>query len=186
MGKIICIFCASSLGNKQIYIDQAKSLSREIAKRGLDISYGGAECGLMGVVANEAIASGAKVYGVIPDFFKEDRFNTKEKIVHEGLHSLELCSTMAERKDKLIEISDAFVALPGSYGTMDEVFEILCAVQLQRINKKMILLNLDGFYDNLLAQLDRMIEDGFLTLTNRKLLLVANSIDEVMEIIDRI
>ncbi|MCM1169329.1 MAG: TIGR00730 family Rossman fold protein [Bacteroides sp.] len=180
--KYICVYCGSSMGSGNAFAEAAAETGRMIARLGLGLSYGGACCGTMGKVADAAMENGAPVHGIIPDFFKDYGF----EVIHTGLTELTRVKTMAERKERLIEVSDCFLALPGSYGTLDELFETLVLVQLKQIDKPVFLLNLNGFYDPMLAQLDTMQQCGFLQEENRHLLQVFNTLGELESALRRL
>ncbi|MDE6493751.1 MAG: TIGR00730 family Rossman fold protein [Bacteroidales bacterium] len=174
-GKNICIYCASSMGNQRLYADTAKEVGVLVGRMGFNLLYGGACCGTMGVVADAALANGAFVHGVIPDFFEDYDF----EVVHPSLPKLTKVKTMAERKERLIRDADIFLTLPGSYGTLDELFETLVLVQLKQIDKPVLLLNTEGFFDALLQMLQKMQDCGFLQPLNRQLLRVVNTTGEL-------
>lgn len=180
--KKICVFCASSDGIDPTLAQDARATGSMIARNGWTLLYGGACCGLMGQIADAALSCGGKVHGVIPDFFKNYDF----EVIHPGLTRLVRVSTMARRKEILIREADAFVALPGSYGTLDELFETLVLQQLRQIDKPIFLLNTRDFYAPLLLQLDKMQQAGFLQEQNRKLLKVVNNVTGLEEALSEI
>lgn len=163
--KSVCVFCGSSTGNNQVIIDSAKKLGLIIAEQNIKLVYGGAKVGLMGIIADTVIENKGKVTGVIPDFF------SKKEIAHDNLNELIYVKSMAERKAVLAELSDAFIAMPGGYGTMDELFEMLTVSQLDLHRKPIGLLNVDNFFEPLLKQLERMMNDNFLQTAHRNMLL---------------
>ncbi len=163
--KSVCVFCGSSTGNNQVIIDSAKKLGLIIAEQNIKLVYGGAKVGLMGIIADTVIENKGKVTGVIPDFF------SKKEIAHDNLNELIYVKSMAERKAVLAELSDAFIAMPGGYGTMDELFEMLTVSQLNLHRKPIGLLNVDNFFEPLLKQLERMMNDNFLQTAHRNMLL---------------
>ena len=171
----ICVFCGSRVGNKPIYQEVAQEVGKLIAKKGLGLVYGAGNIGLMGAVANAALAEGGEVIGVIPKVLV-----TKE-IAHGGLSQLHVVDSMEERKALMAKLSDAFITLPGGYGTLDELFEMLTWSQLGIHNKPSGLLNIDGFYDHLLAMLNYQVENGFLASKYLQLLLVENNLNNLME-----
>lgn len=180
--KYICVYCGSSMGKGTLFADAAQETGRMIARLPMGLVYGGACCGTMGKVADAALESGAEVCGIIPDFFEDYEF----EVLHTGLTRLVRVKTMAERKEMLIGMADCFLALPGSYGTLDELFETLVLVQLKQIDKPVFLLNLNGFYDPMLAQLHKMQECGFLQEENRRLLQVCGTLDELEKALRRL
>lgn len=173
--KTVCVYCASSVGKDMDLIETARETGRRIARRQWRLLYGGACCGLMGILADAALSEGGEVHGIIPDFFKDYDF----EVIHPNLSYLERVGTMSRRKEMLVAQADAFVALPGSYGTLDELFETLVLQQLKQIDKPIFLLNPKGFYDPVLAQLDKMQEAGYLEAGNRELLRVHTTVEEL-------
>lgn len=169
----ICVYCASSTGKDEAFAQAARELGQWIGQNGHSLVYGGACCGTMGALADAALQAGAYVHGIIPRFFEHYSF----EVVHKSLSRTTLASDMAERKKILVKEAHVFVALPGSYGTMDELFETLTLCQLKQIEKPVFLLNLQGFYAPLLAQLERMQEAGFLSSGNRSLLSAADNME---------
>ena len=173
--KSIAIFCGSSNGSEEVYRSQAVLLGETLAQRNIRIVYGGAKVGLMGAVADAALNAGGNVVGVLPHFLR-----TKE-IKHERLSELIMVESMHERKTKMHELSDGFIALPGGFGTLEELFEILTWAQLGLHKKPVGLLNVNGFYDSLQHLLDTMVEKGFLKEINYSMLLIGNDIAELLE-----
>jgi uncharacterized protein (TIGR00730 family) len=164
--KSVCVFCGSSAGESPCYAESARRLGRLLARRGLELVYGGGSVGLMGVLADAALGAGGRVLGVIPDRL------AKREIMHLGLTELRIVRSMHERKAVMAEASDAFVALPGAFGTMDELFEILTWGQLGEHEKPIGLVNVAGYFDPLLDFLQRMTAERFLKPKHRDLLLV--------------
>ena len=152
----IAVFCGSAMGKKQEYIDCASELGQFLAKHSITMVYGGAAVGTMGIIADSSLNHGGKVVGIIPSFF------SKNEIVHHGLTELIYVDSMAERKRLLAERSDAFIILPGGFGTLDELFEVLTLSQLNLHQKPVGILNINGFYDHLIKQLEVMNQEGFL------------------------
>ena len=163
--KNIAIFCGSSKGTEHVYEEQAYLLGQVLAESGIGLVYGGAKIGLMGAVADGALQHGGRVVGVLPHFLQ-----TKE-IAHEGLTELILVDTMHERKMKMNALSDAVIALPGGFGTMEEFFEVLTWGQLGLHQKPMGLLNTNGFYNELIALAQQMVDQGFLRERNQRMML---------------
>lgn len=172
--KSICVFCGSRLGSKPIYRETAKSVGQLIAQQQLRLVYGGGNIGLMGVVADAVLEHGGEVVGVIPGHLQE------KEVGHAGLTELHVVSTMHERKALMANLSDAFVALPGGFGTFEEFCEILTWAQLDLHRKPCGLLNVDGFYDPLLTLFDRAVDDGFLRPEYRSMVLTATDADELL------
>jgi len=162
----VCVFCGSKEGNNG-HGAAAAELGRELAARGLGLVYGGGHSGLMGIVADSALRGGGEVWGVIPRDMVERRW------CHAGLTRLIVVDSMHERKQRMHEAADGFIALPGGYGTMDELFEALAWLQLGFHNKPVGILNSGAFYDPLLAWLERACGDGLLADDHRALLRVA-------------
>ncbi|MFD1096547.1 LOG family protein [Salegentibacter chungangensis] len=173
--RSIAVFCASSDGNDPQIIKKAYQLGETLAEKKIGIVYGGSKLGLMGQVAEGALKNSGKVTGVIPDFLK-----TKE-VVHEELPELITTNDMHERKLKMQELSDGFVALPGGFGTFEELFEIITWAQLGLHSKPIGLLNINGFYDDLIAMLKKMVRKGLLKKDNFDILLIAEDIEELLE-----
>ncbi|WP_165043152.1 TIGR00730 family Rossman fold protein [Dysgonomonas sp. ZJ709] len=173
--KYISVFCGSSSGNDNVFPEQVSLLGQTIARRGYGIVYGGAHVGLMGAVADGALKQGGQVIGVIPQFLK------KKELEHKKLTKIHVVETMHERKALMNELSDGVIALPGGYGTMEELFEMLTWAQLALHKKPIGLLNIDGFYDSLIALSDTMIKKGFLKDEYRELLLVDNDIERLLD-----
>ncbi|MBV8673210.1 MAG: TIGR00730 family Rossman fold protein [Acidobacteriaceae bacterium] len=177
--KSIAVFCASASGTNPTYLETARDLGRRIAERNYGVVYGGASVGTMGALADAALAAGGKVIGVIPGVIID------LEIAHNGLTELHIVKTMHERKALMAERADAFIALPGGYGTLDEFVEILTWAQLRIHAKPCIMVNVDGYYDPLLAFFDRAVEDGLIKAENRSLVRVARDASEALEIIER-
>jgi len=173
--RAVCVFCGSSSGLDAVHEATARRLGTTLADRGLELVYGGAAVGLMGVLADAALAAGGRVVGVIPR-----RLFTRE-IAHRGLTELHEVDSMHERKALMYDRSDAFLALPGGFGTLDELFEAVTWSQLGIHAKPSVLLDVGGFWHPLVAQLDAMVDAGFLKPENRALLEVRGSIDEALE-----
>lgn len=173
--KRITVYCGSNDGKDPVYKAQALLLGRTLAKRNIELVYGGAHVGLMGAIADGALTEGGRVTGVLPHFLRD------KEIAHERLTELLLVNTMSERKIKIEEMADGIIALPGGYGTLDELFETLTNAQLQLHQKPVGLLNTGGFYDGLVQLLDTMTTGGLLKEVNRNMLLVSNDIDELLD-----
>jgi len=181
--KWICVFCASAAGVSPIYLEAATDLGRLIAQRGYGLVYGGATVGAMGAVADGALAAGGKVVGVIPDVIRE------REIDHKGLTELHVVRTMHERKALLAARADAFIALPGGYGTLDEFIEIVTWAQLKIHAKPCVLVNLPvnsgGFYDGLLRFFDHTVAEGLIQPENRGLVQVAADPKEALDLVEK-
>jgi uncharacterized protein (TIGR00730 family) len=163
----IAVYCGSSDGSDPAFLAEAAALGQAIAAAGLGMVYGGASIGLMGAAADTALAAGAEVIGVLPEFL------SGREITHTGLSRLEIVSTMHLRKARMVALADAFLILPGGYGTLDELFEILTWSQLRMHAKPCILINTAGYWDKLLDFADSMVRAGFLPPKSRALMQVA-------------
>lgn len=172
--KRICVFCGSRTGKDPAYAATAAQVARAIVDAGYGIVYGGGSIGLMGIVADEGLRCGGEVIGVIPKALAES------EIAHEGLAQLHVVTTMHERKALMERLSDAFVALPGGFGTMDEFCEALTWRQLAIHDKPIGLLNERGYYDPLLRLFDTMVVEGFITEDTRRLFVDAPSIEPLL------
>lgn len=173
----ICVFCGSSKGNQPEFEAAALRLGKLIAKQNKTLIYGGGNIGLMGIVADTVMKEGGNVIGVIPDFL------LKREVGHLGLTELIVVKSMHERKQKMASLADAFIAMPGGFGTLEEVAEIVTWVQLDIIKKPVALLNVEGYYDNLLAQLDIMTSNGFTSKQHRTILKSAHTPEAILEIL---
>jgi uncharacterized protein (TIGR00730 family) len=176
--KWVCVFCASAAGVSPLYMEAARSLGRLIAQRGYGLAYGGATVGAMGAVADAALEAGGDVVGVIPEVIRE------REIDHKGLTELHVVSTMHERKALMASRADAFVALPGGYGTLDEFIEIVTWAQLKIHAKPCVLVNVGGFYDGFLRFLDHTVEEGFILAANRTLIQVAPDPGDALDLVE--
>ncbi len=168
------MYCGSASGADPVFLAEARALGSAIAAAGLGLVYGGASAGLMGAVADAALDGGADVIGVLPEIL------AGSEIAHRGLTRLEMVPTMHERKARMVKLADAFLILPGGYGTLDEMMEIVTWKQLRLHAKPCVLINTAHYWDGLLAFLDRAVEAGFLREENRRLLeVVASARDAV-------
>ncbi|MFP4042028.1 MAG: TIGR00730 family Rossman fold protein [Bacteroidales bacterium] len=170
----IAVFCGSSTGRSNFIKQQAMQLGKELAARNIALVYGGASIGLMGAVADGVLSEGGKVIGILPEFL------SAKEIAHENLTEMILVKDMHERKARMNELSDGVIALPGGFGTMEELFEMLTWAQLGLHKKPVSILNLDGFYDPLIELFGKMEEKGFLSGINRRMLLVEENIDDLL------
>ena len=161
----VAVYCGSSSGTNPLYTAQAQALGAALVAHNLMLVYGGGRVGLMGTIADAVLAHGGKVVGVIPDFLAD------KELAHLGCTELHIVKSMHERKLLMAERADAFVAMPGGYGTLEELFEVLTWGQLGLHHKPVALLNVDGYYDHLLLALDRMRDDQLLRIENRAQLL---------------
>ncbi|NOQ75194.1 MAG: TIGR00730 family Rossman fold protein [Crocinitomix sp.] len=172
--KSITVFCGSSSGNDSNYELSAFAAGQHLAAENITVIYGGAQIGLMGKVAEGALQNKGEVIGVIPHFL------SGKEILHEGLTELIQVDTMHERKTIMAEKSDGFIALPGGFGTFEELFEILTWAQLGLHQKPIGILNIDGFYDDLLEMIQKMVDKGFLKTINQDMLLKSGSIADLV------
>ena len=174
----VAVFCASADGINPIYRAAAEALGKALAERAIGLIYGGARVGLMQAVADATLANGGRVIGVIPLVLVD------LEVAHQGLTELHVTSTMHTRKALMGERSDAFIVLPGGFGTFEELFEVLAWQTLKLHSKPIILLNTNGFYDGMLAFLDHCLHEGMMSPKKREILLVANTVDEVFSILN--
>lgn len=165
----ICVYCGSNPGNRPEYVEQARAFGRMLAQNGIRLVYGGASVGIMAAVADAALAEGGEVVGVIPQSLVD------REVAHAGLTELIVTSSMHERKARMADLSDAFVALPGGIGTLEEIFEIWTWSQLGLHSKPCGLLNIAGYYDTLERFLDETVANGFLRTGHRSMLLSADT-----------
>jgi uncharacterized protein (TIGR00730 family) len=178
--KRICVFCGSNAGHDPRYRSAAEALGRLLAGRGAELVYGGGNVGLMGIVADACLDAGGTVTGVIPEALIGKEVAGRA-VDHRGLTRLEIVDSMHTRKARMAELADGFIALPGGFGTFEEFCEILTWGQLGFHVKPMGLLNVNGFYDPLLALFDRAVADGFLRPENRTMALAASDIGHLLE-----
>jgi uncharacterized protein (TIGR00730 family) len=172
--KSITVFCGSSMGNESNYKDQAFLLGTTLAQKGITLIYGGARIGLMGAVADGVLSKKGKAIGVLPKFL------SSKEIAHDQLTELILVETMHQRKTKMNELCDGIIALPGGFGTLEELFEMLTWSQLGLHKKPIGILNTGGYYDPLLSMIQTMVDKGLLKENNRQLLLVSSSIEDLL------
>ncbi|MCA9078233.1 MAG: TIGR00730 family Rossman fold protein [Planctomycetaceae bacterium] len=173
--KTVCVYCGSSVGSRDEYTQAARELGRLLASRGLRIVYGAGNIGLMGVLADAALEAGGEVIGVIPEALVE------RELAHNGVTDLRIVHSMHERKALMADLSDAFIALPGGFGTFEELCEMLTWLQLGIHQKPCGLLNVAGYYDPLIAMFDQATEERFLRPQHRKLLQVETEPTELLE-----
>ncbi|MEP9318574.1 TIGR00730 family Rossman fold protein [Pseudomonas sp. LABIM340] len=172
--RSICIFCGASPGATPIYQEAAEALGRHLAENGIQLIYGGGAVGLMGMVANAALAAGGEVIGIIPQSLKD------AEVGHSGLTRLEVVDGMHARKARMAELSDAFIALPGGLGTLEELFEVWTWGQLGYHAKPLGLLEVNGFFDPLLTFLDHLVQERFVRQPHRDMLQRAASPAELV------
>jgi uncharacterized protein (TIGR00730 family) len=173
--QTVCVFCGSNPGGEPHYLELARSAGELLARRGLTLVYGGGRVGLMGALADATLAAGGRAIGVIPQMLLD------KEVGHSGLTELRVVQTMTERKLLMGELSDAFIALPGGIGTMDELFEVWTWSQLDLHAKPCGLVNHRGYYDGLIAFLDRAVDQGFLHPRHRSALRVRDSLAALLD-----
>jgi uncharacterized protein (TIGR00730 family) len=154
--KAVCVYCGSSDGARPLYAEAAKAFGRALVKADLALVYGGGKVGLMGVIANEVMAAGGRAIGVIPELL------VNKEVGHDGLTELHVVPDMHQRKKMMADLSDAFVAMPGGAGTLEELFEVFTWAQLGYHQKPVAVLNIDGFYDPLVSLLRHTVDEGFM------------------------
>ena len=165
MPRRICVFCGSLAGARPVYLQAAQTVGRLLFRRGIELVYGGGHVGLMGAIADACLNEGGRVIGVIPQALAD------KEVAHAGLTELRIVRSMHERKSVMAELSDAFLALPGGYGTWEEFFEVLTWSQLGIQRKACAILNVNGYYDPLLEMADKAVSEGFLRDVHRGRLL---------------
>jgi uncharacterized protein (TIGR00730 family) len=173
MQKIV-IYCGSSPGHDKLFVELAYDLGQYLANAKIQVIYGGAQVGIMGAVANGVLSAGGEVIGILPQFLR------RKEIAHEGVTEVIATETMHQRKKLMEEMADGFIVLPGGYGTLDEMFEILTWGQLGLHNKPIGLLNVNGYYNHLIAMMDHMVTSGFVSIANRQMLIVDEEIDTLI------
>jgi uncharacterized protein (TIGR00730 family) len=170
----VCVFCGSSTGINPAYAEAARSLGGLLARNKMRLIYGGGNVGLMGIVADAVMAGGGEVIGIIPDFL------LKREVGHRGITRLEVVETMHERKKRMADLADAFIALPGGWGTMEELTEVLTWRQLGLIKQPVGIINLNNFFDPLLDQLRKMVQEEFVRPAYLNVLLVETSPEKLL------
>lgn len=169
----ICVFCGSNNGVEPIYLEAAEKVGKFLATENIELVYGGGRVGLMGKIADTVLAAGGRVIGVIPEAL------AVKEVAHQGLTELHVVSSMHERKALMAELADGFIALPGGFGTFEELCEIITWAQLGIHRKPCALLNVGGFYDNLIALFDYSTAQGFIRDEHRRLVLVESEIEKL-------
>lgn len=176
--KRVCVFCGSSKGKNKIYVENAREMGILLTEKKLELVYGGGSVGLMGEMADAMIAKDGHVTGVIPQFLYD------WEVGHDGITELIIVHSMHERKQKMAEMSDAFIAMPGGYGTIEELSEILTWIQLKLVLKPVGILNINGFFDYFIKQLDHMVDEGFLKQSNREYLKVSDNPVDLLKLLE--
>ena len=174
--KTVCVFCGSARGERSSYAEAARLLGQTLARRGLRVVFGGGQVGLMGVLADAVLQAGGEAVGVMPKSLLE------KEIGHQSLTELHVVSTMHERKALMADLSDGFIALPGGYGTFEELLEVLTWAQLSLHEKPCGLLNVEGFYDPLLSLFDHAVGQGFIRGDHRALALTAEDPERLLDL----
>ena len=170
----LCVFCGSNAGSAPAFADAATGLGSALASRGIGLVFGGGDVGLMGLVADAVMAGGGEAVGVIPDFLE------RAEVAHRGLTTLHVVGSMHERKARMADLADGFIALPGGFGTLDELAEALTWSQLGLQAKPVVLLDVDGFWEPLVRFFDAAVEHGFVRPTHRLLVQRAFTVDEAI------
>jgi len=173
----IAVYCGASLGNNDLFVEAAKSLGKWIAENGYTLVYGGGKAGLMGVIADEVLLHNGKVIGIIPTFLVD------RELSHPNLTRLEVVHSMSERKNRMIELGDCYIALPGGPGTLEEISEVISWARIGQHQNPCILFNVGGYYDKLKEFYDDMVTNGFLTEADKKAMLFSNSFIEIEQFI---
>jgi uncharacterized protein (TIGR00730 family) len=175
----VCVYCGSSNKAAQKFKNAAATIGTELARRGSRVVYGGGHVGLMGIVADSAIKAGGKVVGIIPEHIRN------QEIQHDGLTELHIVPDMHTRKRMMVERSDAFIILPGGFGTLDEVFEILTWKKLKLHNKPIIIFNQDGYWKEMIALIEKTISEHFSQPADRALFQVVDNIEDLFQILEQ-
>jgi uncharacterized protein (TIGR00730 family) len=170
----ICVYCGSNVGTDPAFVEEAAKLGTALARRGIGLVYGGGKVGVMGVVADAVLAAGGEAVGVLPEFL------VHAEVMHADLSELEIVASMHERKARMADLADGFIALPGGYGTVEELVEVLTWVQLGLLAKPVVLLDVSGFFAPLLSFFDALVDAGFLRPVHRQLAQRAHSADEAI------
>lgn len=173
----ITVFCGANNGKSELYKENAIELGKWIANKNHTLVYGGGKIGLMGVIADTVLENSGEVIGIMPQFLVD------KEISHKGITEFVIVDDMSERKTQLVDLGDAFIALPGGPGTLEEISQVISWVRVGKKDAPCILMNVNGYYDFLEKYFDKMVEDGFLTKEDRKRTLFTDSIDEIEEFI---
>jgi uncharacterized protein (TIGR00730 family) len=175
----ICVYCGSNPGSRPVYRESARTLGNELAARGLGLVYGGASVGVMGAVADGVLEKGGQAIGVLPHFF------ASKEIAHAGLDELIIVNSMHERKARMAELADGFIALPGGWGTIEEIFEMLTWAQLGHHRKPCGILNVESYYDELSLFLEKAIENHFVKEEFRPMMMIDSSAQSLLDRFER-
>lgn len=172
--KKVAVFCGSSLGFNEIYKNEAIKLGAHFAKNNIGMVYGGGKIGMMGVIADTIIENKGSVIGVIPGLLRH------EEVAHTNITEMIVTKTMSKRKVKISKLVDGYIALPGGFGTLDEIFEALTLNQLGIEQKPVGILNTNGFFNPLISQLDLMVTEGYLKQSNKEMLLISDTVEDLI------
>ena len=172
--KSICIYCGSATGSDSLYVSEAKALAGILVANNIKMINGGGSIGIMGVMADAMIAGGGESIGIIPQSLQQ------KELAHHGMTELIVVPDMHSRKQMMVQLADAFIALPGGFGTLDELFETLTWAQLGIHQKPIVVYNVNGFFDPMLAQADHMVKEGFLNVSSRALLMSTSEMDSLL------
>jgi len=175
----ICVYCGSSSGNSPDIINRAGEFGKLLAENGHNLIYGGSSLGIMGTIADSVMINGGEVIGVIP----ENLFS--KEVAHRGITRLITVKDMHQRKSHMAELADAFVAFPGGFGTMEELFEIITWNQIGLLNKPVTIMNLNGYYNSLIEMINQSVEAGFIKPKNREIVQVAETLEECLELCEQ-
>ncbi|WP_435096990.1 TIGR00730 family Rossman fold protein [Halarchaeum sp. P4] len=170
----LCVYCGSSPGDRPEYVEAATALGEALAARDVTLVYGGGRVGMMGAVADAALAAGGDVHGVIPESLEA------KEVAHSGLTELKVVESMHARKARMAELADGFVALPGGFGTLEEIVEVLTWAQLGFHGNPCGFLNVAGYYDDLAAFFDHQTDEGFVEAKHREMVVFADDIEELL------
>ena len=171
----ITVFCGSNMGSDSHFENQANLVGKTLALHSIEVVYGGAKVGLMGALANGTLSEGGKVIGILPNFL------SSKEIVHDGLTELIMVESMQERKTMMNELCDGVIALPGGFGTLEELFEMITWAQLGLHKKPIGVLNTNGFYNALIVMIQTMVDNGFLKVENQKMILISDTIENLLQ-----
>jgi uncharacterized protein (TIGR00730 family) len=177
--KRVCVYCGSNSGSRRSYEHAAEAMGRTLAKRGVELVYGGGRVGLMGTLANATLEAGGNVIGVIPEALMA------KEVAHLGLKDLRVVKSMHERKAMMVSLSDAFIALPGGFGTLEEFCEVLTWAQLGEHRNPHGLLNVDGFYDGFLKFLDHAVAEKFIRSVHRELVITEKDPEKLLDLMSQ-
>lgn len=172
----ICVYCGSSDGNNPSVLNSAKDFGKLLAENGIQLVYGGSSLGVMGTLANAVMSGGGKVTGVIPKGL------FRKEVAHQGITELITVEDMHERKSTMANLADAFVAMPGGFGTLEELFEIITWNQIGIFSKPVVIYNLDGYFDSLITMIDTGVDAGFIKPKNREIVKIAETADECLRL----